>query len=417
MSTTNNYIEIWKMKKLVQRLRDARGAGTSVISLISPPGTQVSLLNKLLTEEYGTATNIKSRVNRLSVLDAITSTQQRLKRYNKIPPNGLLLYCGTVLTPEGKEKRVTIDIEPFKPINTSLYMCDNKFHVDVLKELMEDEDVYGFLIMNGDGSLYGTLQGNTKRVLHQFSVELPKKHGRGGQSSVRFARLRMEARHNYLRKVAEMATQVFITDNRPNVKGLILAGSADFKTELSRSDLFDPRLAAKVLQIVDVAYGGQQGFHQAIELCTETLGNIRFVLEKKLVLRFFTEIQVDSGKTCFMIPDTILALEMGAVETLLVWEESKEEVSIARLKNNQQEIVLYKKELDPEIHELVEVVLFVDWIANHYTQFGTDLQFITDYSHEGNQFVKGFSGIGGVLRWKVDFEQIQGEEESEDDDF
>ena len=38
-------------------------------------------------------------------------------------------------------------------------------------------------------------------MLHKFTVELPKKHGRGGQSALRFARLRMEKRHNYVRKV------------------------------------------------------------------------------------------------------------------------------------------------------------------------------------------------------------------------
>jgi peptide chain release factor subunit 1 len=42
----------------------------------------------------------------------------------------------------------------------------------------------------------------------------------------------MEKRHNYLRKVAEMATTCFIENDRPNVIGLILAGSADFKTDL-----------------------------------------------------------------------------------------------------------------------------------------------------------------------------------------
>lgn len=35
----------------------------------------------------------------------------------------------------------------------------------------------------------------------QIFVDLPKKHGRGGQSALRFARLRLEKRHNYLRKV------------------------------------------------------------------------------------------------------------------------------------------------------------------------------------------------------------------------
>jgi hypothetical protein len=49
----------------------------------------------------------QSRVNRLSVLSAITSTQQRLKLYNRVPTNGLVLYCGTVLTEDGKEKQVS----------------------------------------------------------------------------------------------------------------------------------------------------------------------------------------------------------------------------------------------------------------------------------------------------------------------
>lgn len=43
-----------------------------------------------------------------------------------VPPNGLVIYCGTIVTEEGKEKKVNIDFEPFKPINTSLYLCDNK---------------------------------------------------------------------------------------------------------------------------------------------------------------------------------------------------------------------------------------------------------------------------------------------------
>jgi len=48
-----------------------------------------------------------------------------------VPTNGLVVYCGTVMTEEGKEKKVNIDFEPFRPINTSLYLCDNKFHTEV----------------------------------------------------------------------------------------------------------------------------------------------------------------------------------------------------------------------------------------------------------------------------------------------
>ena len=45
---------------------------------------------------------------------------------SSVPTNGLVIYCGTIVTEEGKEKKVNIDFEPFKPINTSLYLCDNK---------------------------------------------------------------------------------------------------------------------------------------------------------------------------------------------------------------------------------------------------------------------------------------------------
>ena len=83
-------VEIWKVKKLIKSLEAARGNGTSMISLIIPPGDQISRVSKMLADEYGTASNIKSRVNRLSVLGAITSVQHRLKLYTKVPPNGLV---------------------------------------------------------------------------------------------------------------------------------------------------------------------------------------------------------------------------------------------------------------------------------------------------------------------------------------
>jgi hypothetical protein len=150
----------------------------------------------------------------------------------------------------------------------------------------------------------------------------PREHGRGGQSALRFARLRMEKRHNYVRKTAELATQFFINPatSQPNVAGLILAGSADFKTELSQSDMFDQRLQAKITIVVDVSYDGENGFNQAVELSTEILANVKFVQEKKLIGKYFEEISQDTGKYVFGVDDTLMALEMGAVETLIIWE-------------------------------------------------------------------------------------------------
>jgi len=374
-------IEQWKVKRLVRTLDSARGNGTSAITLILSGKQDINMTNKMLTDEAGTASCIKSRVNRLSVLSAISSTQQRLKRYKQTPPNGLIIYCGEMLTEDGKEKKVTIDFEPFKPINTTMYMCDNKFHTEHLAELLESDDKFGFLIMDGNGSLYGTVCGSHRVILHKFSVDLPKKHGRGGQSALRFARLRLEKRHNYVRKVGEIATQMFITGgNTVNIAGLFVAGSAEFKQTLTTdSDLFDPRLERILIQpLLDVSYGGEHGFNQAIELASETLKNVKYIKEKKLITKFLDEVAQDTGKFCFGVKDTIQGLEAGAVEVLIVWEEletkriklhnphtSIEEVHFLtplELKNEK----LYRCPDTGVELDVVESEPFIDWIVTNY---------------------------------------------------
>jgi len=273
--------------------------------------------------------------------------------------------------------------------------------------------------MDGNGALFGTLQGNTRDVLHKFTVDLPKKHGRGGQSALRFARLRMEKRHNYVRKVAEVAVQLFISNDKPNCSGLILAGSADFKTELSQSDMFDNRLQAKIIKLVDISYGGENGFNQAIELAAESLANVKFIQEKKLIGRYFDEISQDTGKYCFGVDDTLKALEMGAVETLICWENL--DIQRVTLKNHAsgEEKILFlnsEQEKDKTLYtdqetgvemELEENMPLLEWLANNYKKFGAGLEIITDRSQEGSQYVRGFGGIGGMLRYTVDFQSMQ----------
>jgi len=425
-------IEQWKVRRLIKSLDSAKGAGTSMISLIVPPKDDIHRINRMLAEEFGTASCIKSRVNRLSVLAAITSTQQRLKHYSRTPANGLILYCGEITTEDGKEKKVTIDFEPFRPIHTTMYHCDNKFHTRDLAELLEAEDKFGFIIMDGNGALYGTVQGNHREVLHKFSVDLPKKHGRGGQSALRFARLRLEKRHNYVRKVGEMATQMFINGDKPNISGLIVAGSAEFKQNLTTSELFDPRLDAILIKpLLDVSYGGENGFNQAIELASETLKNVKFVLEKRLITKFLDEVAQNTGKYCYGMGETIQGLEMGAVETLIVWESLMHKRLVIRNPHTDTEtvkFVLPEQEKDEKLFrdpesgvelDVLENEPFVDWIVNNFKTFGTKLEFVTDRSQEGNQFCKGFGGIGGLLRYRVEFEDCEDQDggEGSDDDF
>lgn len=139
----------------------------------------------MITEEMGKAENIKDRVNRQSVLTALASVKEKLKVYlNKQLPTGLVIYCGNAkLQGHNDVRKLMITFEPFKEVNTKMYKCGDTFEVDFLKAMLETNEKYGFIIVDGNGALYGVIQGNNKTILSSFSVDLPKKHNKGGQSS------------------------------------------------------------------------------------------------------------------------------------------------------------------------------------------------------------------------------------------
>ena len=55
--------------------------------------------------------------------------------------------------------------------------------------------------------------------------------------------------------------------------------------------------------------------------------------------------------------------------------------------------------------------LLSEWIVDNRKNFGAALFFVSDKTPEGNQFKKGFGGIGGILRYNVKID-IFGDESS-----
>ncbi len=179
--------------------------------------------------------------------------------------------------------------------------------------------------------------------------------------------------------------------------------------------------------MVDVSYGGENGLYQAIELSQECLLNVKFVQEKQLISKFFQEIATDSGKFCSGINETMKCLEDGSIETLIVFEgleyirmtlKNKETQKISNVYAKPEQLTDPKYYIDPEtkaVLESIDQVLLTEWIAENYQRFGSELEFITNKSPEGFQFVQGFGGMGGLLRYKLDLEFINGEEYKDDD--
>ena len=134
-----------------------------VTMYVPPKKDGLNKANKKLSDEAGSAANIKSTVNKNQVLNAITAIGEKLKLYKEVPKNGLVIFCGTV--EQDGDKKFTMDLVPFKPISFFTYHCDSKFMLEPLQEMLISEKKFGFVIIDGNGTLWATLQGNQKEIL------------------------------------------------------------------------------------------------------------------------------------------------------------------------------------------------------------------------------------------------------------
>ena len=56
--------------------------------------------------------------------------------------------------------------------------------------------------------------------------------------------------------------------------------------------------------------------------------------------------------------------------------------------------------------EVQDKTQLIEWLAINYKRYGTVMEIVTDRTQEGAQFCAGFGGIGGLLRYRVDFQAI-----------
>ena len=161
------------------------------------------------------------------------------------------------------------------------------------------------------------------------------------------------------------------------------------------------------------------------------MANVKLMKEKKVLQEFMEQLSLDTGKVGYTLQDTLKALECGAVEDLILWDNLEVERYVLRNPSTKEEKVIHLSSSDQSLiedhlidstsaspFEVIDQGPLLEWIANNYKDFGcSNLQLMTDNSSEGMQFVRGFGGVGCILRWKVDFlEPAHLEEDGVDDD-
>jgi peptide chain release factor subunit 1 len=434
-SVRNAHAERFLLRRRLRELQAYEGSNTSMVSLCISGNYQLSLVTGRLTEELGKSSNIRDRVNRQSVQEAIGSALEKLKTLAaKSPPTGLCLFSGSAQLGDGRTKKIVHVIVPPQDVGMS-YRCDKLFHVEPLLEQLENDTSQrkvGFLIVDGSGALYGTVHGTSKRVLYSFEVTLQGKTGRGGQSANRHARNREIQRDNYTRIVCEHARKYFLDEHNdfaPTVETLYVAGSGLFKNRVCESNVLDERVRKLIhSNLLDVQYGGNNGFQQAVDLAQGSLGNSRLVEERTLLTDWMAAIAKDGGGTqvVFGVRETMEAYADSVTKQLIVWDQLPDMRYTVQLPDGTTSVTIARK---PPMLErgatITDEVALVEWLVEHGHSNGTEITLVTDVTPQGAQFAQGFGGLGGYLlyAWQSE-EQLdiansiqEGEEDSDDDGF
>jgi peptide chain release factor subunit 1 len=273
-----------------------------------------------LREEYGTASNIKSRTTRKNVQDAIDRVSQRLKLFKEAPENGLVIFCGAIpRNGAGSERMETYVLVPPEPINVYFYRCDARFHTEPLLEMVKERSAYGVIVIDTSDAVVATVRGQRMEILQKFSSGIAGKHRAGGQSARRFERIREQSLNEYYHRVANHSYELL--NEVPGLKGIIIGGPGPTKYEFEEGDYLNYMLKQKVLATIDTSYVGEQGVDEVVSKSQEILKGVRYLEEKRLVQKFLYEIGHETGLGIYGETQVRKYLNAGIVDLLIVSEK------------------------------------------------------------------------------------------------
>jgi len=204
-------VKRYRLTKMLNELSNISGHGTELVTVYIPQRRPIFDVISQLRNEAGTASNIKSDLTRTHVQDALSRTVEYLKLFKETPENGLVVFCGAIPTGKGfgTEKIELKSIIPPKPVQISLYRCDDHFWTDHLREMMKDDKVMGVLSIDTQEAGLGILTGDRSEVIDSLTSGVAGKHRQGGQSARRFERLRDNELNEYYHRVADHAKRCF----------------------------------------------------------------------------------------------------------------------------------------------------------------------------------------------------------------
>ena len=409
-------VKMYKITKRLEELTQHSGRGTELITVYIPKGQQLHEVMTQLREEQGTADNIKSDLTRTHVVDSLSKVQQRLKLYKKTPEKGLVVFCGALPReergPPGSEVVKIYEIEPPKDLTTSLYRCDDHFHTDILKDMLQDDNIIGLLAIDAKDAGWGLLHGYKLEVLKETGSGVAGKHRQGGQSAKRFQKLREMELQYYFNRVAHITREYFIDIYK--VKGLIVSGPGPTKEDFIKNEYLEYRLQNNIIATIDASYSGSEGIREAFAKCSDILSNFRMVEEKKIIEKLFQEINTNSGLGSYGLKEVIEMLRNNIAAMVVISDDinmSRIEKKCKRCSHVDEELIEQGKriarktamksekcsECEAMDFEITDQDL-IDFIALIASQTGTKVEVVSGKTEHG-VMLGSLGNIAAILRY------------------
>jgi peptide chain release factor subunit 1 len=311
--------QIKQIKKFVQELEQHRGRHTELVTVYVPAGYDLNKVINQLSQEQGTATNIKSTSTRKNVIDALEKMIQHLKLYPKTPENGMACFSGNVSEREGQSDVKVWSFDPPVPINLRIYRCDKEFVLDPIKEMAESKEIYGLVVLDRREATIALLKGKSIIPLTSTKSSVPGKTRAGGQSAQRFERLREGAALDFYKRVAEYMKNEFLENKE--LKGILIGGPGHTKNQFLDTGDLTNELKKKVIAVKDVTYTDQFGINELLEKCDDVLADQEIADEKKQVNEFLHKLAVKPSSVSYGKDQVMEKLKIGAVDRVLISED------------------------------------------------------------------------------------------------
>jgi len=354
------------LEEFIEKIRSYRARHTELITVLVPSGFDINLITKQLESEKSTAANIKSTSTRKNVQEALESLIRITKGMKQTPKKGVALFSGNVSQIEGQSNFITEAFEPPEELGVRLYRCDQTFVIEPLQEMLEVKELYGLVVIERNEATIGLLIGKKIKVLQNFESYIPGKTNKGGQSAARFARIREGLAKEFFRKIAEAIKEQFF--NLKNLKGILVGGPGPTKEDFLKEGQLVTALKEKVIAVKDIGYADEHGLEILVDVSKDVLAGQEITKEKNILENFFDKLGKDRDKTLYKIVEIKKALEIGAVDTLLVSKK-------------------LKKDEQKEIEEMAK-------------KTSAKVELISNETEEGIQFYN-LGGVGAILRFKI----------------